>query len=95
MTSPNPIAALLNLPAGAETFQANGQTFEYHAASAHTTEGVYRKNPGYAVGNPCFTLFFTRASHHAMALGQYLAGRDAKGVKRAEAERIVAAARLA
>lgn len=92
MTDLNPIAALLNLPAGTHgRVTIAGRDYEYHAASPGTAEGLYRWNPGYGMPNACFSLHLVPASHRAMALGQYLAGRHR--VKRAEAEAITAAAR--
>lgn len=87
----NPIAALLNLPATGDktVFTVAGADFElYHARpDACVCETLYRVNPGHGVGNPGFSLTWTPEAHHAMQLGQYLAGRP--GVKRAEAEALV------
>lgn len=89
----NPIADLLNIPAGTNgRVEIAGRAYEYHAAKADTSEGIYRWNPGHGVSNSCFTLFFVPTSQHRMVLGQYLAGRQ--GVKRAEAEAIADTARL-
>ena len=92
----NPIATLLNIPAGTSgRITIGSRDYEYHAASARdgTTECLYRWNPGHGVGNPGFSLHLVPAAHHRMVLGQYLAGRD--GVKRAEAEAITDASRHA
>jgi hypothetical protein len=89
----NPIADLLKIPAlqyGKQEITVNGTAYELYAAHDRTCEGLYRINPGFGVGNPCFTLHWTPAAHHAAQLGQYLAGR--RGVKRAQAEEIVATA---
>ncbi len=85
-----PIAALLGFePRAKLTFTAAGKRYDYYGATADTSEGLYRSGPGHGVGNPCFSLGLVPATHHRMVLGQYLAGRA--GVKRAEAEAIVAA----
>jgi hypothetical protein len=91
MTATNaPIAALLGFePRAKLTFTAAGKRFEYYGPTPEGVEGLYRIDPGHGVGNPCFALHMTPVSHHAMALGQYLACRA--GTKRAEAEAIVAA----
>ena len=88
--SKNPIANMLGFEARRCDFTLHGVAYEYHAASDVTCETLYRKNPGYGVGNPGFSLILTPASHHRMALGQYLAGKP--GVKRAAAEALVIAA---
>ena len=88
----NPIAALLNLTPERQDVRIDGRLYEYHAPSRAFSEALYRKDAGHGVGNPAFSLALVPASHHSMVLGQYLAGRE--GVKRAEAEAIVAAARI-
>lgn len=93
MIDMNPIATLLNIPAGTHgRVEIAGRSYEYHAASNGISEGLYRWNPGHGVGNPCFSLALVPSTHHRMVLGQYLAGRQ--GVKRAEAEAIVNAASI-
>lgn len=91
MTTTAPIASLLNIAPVRADVTIAGREYEYHGPTAHTCETLYRRDAGHGVGNPGFTLSLVPASHHAMVLGQYLAGRQ--GVKRAEAERIVAEAR--
>lgn len=87
----NPIATLLNLPIGRQTFIVGGRSYDLYPAHGDIVETLYRTNPGWGVSNPGFSMAFVPATHCAMVLGQYLAGRP--GVKRAEAEAITAAAR--
>lgn len=94
-TSANPIADALGIAPAADKhlLTIGGRSYELYPARGATCETMYRVNPGHGVGNPGFTLHNTPDAHHAMQLDQYLAGR--KGVKRAEAEAIVASARSA
>lgn len=90
MTTQNPIADLLSIEPKSGTIVIDGLEFDYIASTHGISEGIYRRNAGHGVSNPCFSLFWTPPTHHRMTLGQYLAGR--RGVKRDEAEAIVATA---
>ena len=90
MTNFNPIATLLEIEPRSGVILINGREYDYCAAEGRLggiSEGIYRRNPGWGVSNPCFSLHMVPANHHKMALGGYLAARQ--GVKRAEAEAIV------
>jgi hypothetical protein len=91
----NPIATLLGIAPAADkrALHIGATDFELYPANGDTVETMYRVNPGHGVSNPGFSLHLTSATHHAMTLGGYLAGRQ--GVKRGEAEAAVAAARIA
>lgn len=90
----NPIASSLNIEpaAGKQTVTIAGRAYELYSAHGDTVETLYRVNPGMGAPNPGFTLHMTPATHHKLVLGQYFA-RPRDGVKRAEAEAIVDAAR--
>ena len=87
MIPTNPIAGMLGVAAASppvtRRLTIGGARFELHAARApYACETLYRVDAGHGVSNP---------GYHAAALGRYLAGRQ--GVKRAEAEAVVAIAR--
>ena len=96
MIPTNPIAGMLGVAAASppvtRRLTIGGARFELHAARApYACETLYRVDAGHGVSNPGFSLYLTDPGHHAAALGRYLAGRQ--GVKRAEAEAVVAIAR--
>lgn len=88
MTSTNPIAAALGIDAVSGYLEILGRLYEYKAAAHGYSEGLYLADAGHGVSNPCFTM----GGEHTYRLGQYLS-RKRDGVKRAEAEVILAEAR--
>lgn len=91
MTNKNPIAALLRIQPVRCDLEILGRRYQYHPAGEFA-EAMYRNDAGHGVSNPAFSLKpWVAADRHTLALGQYLSGRR-QGVKRAEAEAIVASA---
>ncbi len=91
----NPIAALLGVrpaePGRSRVVELSGRRWLLLAWSPGSYEAIYRLDAGHAVSNPARTLNFVAEHQHLPVLAAWIAGRD--GIKRPEAEAIVAAVR--